>query len=89
MKRRDRRAAELHGRLLCKQVGGQQLWGRISYKGPQSRPRYFVVEYAGGEVEDGLTHRLVTTGKGYGLQAETAVPPAGVVVPEARAVPEQ
>jgi len=87
MRRRDERAAALHGRLLCKKVGGQVLWGRLNYKGPRARPRYFVVEYAGGEVEDGLTYRLVDKGKAYSLQPESAVPPAGVVVPVAHEVP--
>ena len=81
-RRRDERAAELHGRLVCKGRGRGARWGRVVYKGPLARPKYFQVQYADGAVEDGLTHRMLTVGKAYGLQPEGKQPPRGVQVPE-------
>jgi hypothetical protein len=43
-RRRDQAAAELHGRLILKEAGGETWWGRVNYKGPFARPRYFRVE---------------------------------------------
>ena len=66
-----------------------RLWGRVHYKGSLAWPRYFRVAYADGSEEDGLTYTRLTTGKGYTLKDESALPPAGVVVPTAGDVPVQ
>jgi hypothetical protein len=50
-----------------KHLGDRVLWGVVQFKGPLERPRYFKVSYSDGSEEDGLTHRLVTTGRGYRL----------------------
>lgn len=84
---RDDRAAELHGRLVTKQQGRGRKWGRVMFKGFWERPRYFLVRYADGSQEDGLTHRMITTGKAYKLQDSAAVAPLGVTVPEAGPLP--
>jgi hypothetical protein len=76
-RRRDERAAALHGRLIRKQVGHQVQWGRVNYLGSLARPRYYKVVYADGEVEEGLTHYKVTKGKGYTLVEEAVEPPPG------------
>ncbi|MGV2337244.1 MAG UNVERIFIED_CONTAM: hypothetical protein LVR18_25190 [Planctomycetaceae bacterium] len=83
-RRRDERAAALHGRLVQKHLGDRVLWGVVQFKGPLERPKYFKVSYSDGSEEDGLTHRLVTTGRGYRLQAVGVQPPAGVRLPEVR-----
>jgi hypothetical protein len=70
-------------------VGQVQKWGVVCFKGALARPRYFRVKYADGIIEDGLTHRLVTKGKGYQLQPEDAQVPAGVQVPAVDPVPVQ
>ena len=88
-RRRDQAAAELHGRLVSKVVGGETWWGRVNYRGPFARPRYFRVEYSNGQVEDGLTTYMVTKGKGYQLQPEGAQVPRRQRVPAALPVPEQ
>jgi len=88
-RRRDERAAELHGRLLVKKTPAGQLWGRVQYKGPLSRPKYFLVEYADGSSEDGLTFHKVTKGVNYTLQPEGTRPPVHLRVPAVKAVPVQ
>ena len=88
-RRRDEKAAALHGRLLRREFGGETWWGRVNYKGPTARPKYFRVEYSNGQVEDGLTTYMVTKGKGYTLQPVGAAAPRRQVVPAAREVPVQ
>jgi hypothetical protein len=89
-RRRDERAAELHGRLVTRSRGRRgALWGRVCYRGAQARPRYFRIRYADGSVEDDVTHRLVTTGKGYTLKPVGTAPPRGVEVPATEPVPVQ
>lgn len=81
-RRRDEQAAALHGRLISKRQGRQQLWGVLQYRGALARPRYFNIVYADGNVEEGVTHRLVTKGKAYTLRAADADAPAGVQLPD-------
>jgi hypothetical protein len=88
-RRRDQASAELHGRLILKEAGGETWWGRVNFKGPFARPRYFRVEYGNGQVEDGLTTYMVTKGKAYHLQPEGAKAPRRQRVPVALPVPEQ
>lgn len=87
MRRRDERAAGLHGRLITKRKGKGRVWGRVSFKGPKARPAYFKLVFADGSVEDGLSHRMVTVGKAYKLQPVGQQVPAGVRVPDAESVP--
>ena len=88
--RRDERAAQLHGRLVTRSCGRNgALWGRVCYKGALARPGYFKILFADGSVEDDVTHRRVTTGKGWTLKPEGAAPPRGVRVPKAVHVPVQ
>jgi hypothetical protein len=86
MRRRDQRAAALHGRLVKKRVGRNWLWGRVNFKGAHHRPVYFKLVFADGTVVDEVSHRMLTMGKAYSLQAEGRQAPQGVVVPEAEAV---
>jgi hypothetical protein len=86
MRRRDERAAALHGRLIIKRKGNSRLWGVASFKGVAFRPSYFKVLFADGSVEDGLSHRMVTAGKAYSLQLPERQPPAGVNVPQVEQV---
>jgi hypothetical protein len=86
-RRRDERAAALHGRLLRRTTGHRVQWGRVNYLGALARPRYFRVVYHDGESEDGLTFFMVTKGSGYALVNEGVVPPPGVQVPAAERVP--
>ena len=58
------------------------MWGIVQFKGPLARPYYFKVIYADGSVEDGLSHRMVTTGKAYKLQDVGVRPPVRVELPE-------
>jgi hypothetical protein len=88
-RRRDERAAALHGRLVVKSTPHGPLWGRVQYKGALSRPKYFKVYYADGSVEDNLTHYKVSQGVQYTLKPEGARPLAQVRVPEVGAVPVQ
>ena len=81
MRRRDERAQALHGRLITKRAGRGRVWGVVSCKGVAFRPAYFKLLFADGTVEDGLSHRMVTMGKAYKLQAEGQQPPPGVVLP--------
>jgi site-specific DNA-cytosine methylase len=86
-RRRDERAAALHGRLLRRTTGHRVQWGRVNYLGALARPRYFKVVYHDGEPEEGLTYFMVTKGRGYALVDEGVVPPPGVQVPAAELVP--
>jgi len=79
-RRRDERAAAMHGRLLRRTVGSRVQWGRVNYLGALARPRYFKVVYADGSEEQGLTFYKVTKGKGYSLVEEGVEPPPGVWV---------
>ena len=88
-RRRDERAAALHGRLVVKETPAGPLWGRVEYKGALSRPKYFSISYADGSKEQGLTHYKVSQGVKHQLQPEGAKPPARVRVPESVAVPVQ
>ena len=88
-RRRDERAAALHGQLVTRQVEGETWWGRVNYLGPLARPKYFRVEYANGQVEEGLTMYMVTKGKGYSLQPEGAAVPRRQRVPAVKPVPVQ
>jgi hypothetical protein len=85
MRRRDERAAELHGRLVRKRQGRQWVWGVVCFRGALARPQYFTVKYVGGAVEEGLTHRMLTAGKAYNLQPAGSQPPVSVKVPAAGA----
>jgi hypothetical protein len=87
MRRRDERAASLHGRLVTKAEGRARVWGRVNFKGATARPAYFKLVFADGVVEDGISHRLITAGKSYTLQAVKQRVPRGVEVPEAEQVP--
>jgi hypothetical protein len=82
-RRRDERAAALHGRYVLKRKGRGWLWGVLAFKGALARPYYFNALYADGSTEEGLSHQIVTVGKQYSLQAEGKKPPAGVKVPAA------
>ena len=53
MRRRDERAAALHGRSVLKRRGRGWLWGGLSYRGALARPHYLNVLYADGSVEEG------------------------------------
>jgi hypothetical protein len=79
-RRRDEKAAALHGRLVVKDGS---MWGRVQYKGALSRPKYVDITYGDGSVEKGLTCYRVTQGTKHKLQPEGVTPPAGVRVPEA------
>lgn len=83
-RRRDERAAALHGRYILKRQGQDGLWGVLQFKGPLARPYYFKVTYEDGSVEDGLSHRMVTMGKGYKLQGVEKLPPVRVQLPQVR-----
>ena len=83
-RRRDERAAGLHGRYVVKRQGRNGLWGVLQFKGPLARPYYFKVVYEDGSVEDGLSHRMVTAGKAYRLQDAGVRPPVRVQLPEVR-----
>jgi site-specific DNA-cytosine methylase len=85
-RRRDERAAGLHGRFITRRQGRAVVWGRVSFKGAQYRPAYFKLAFADGVVQDGLSHRMVTQGKAYSLQPEGRQPPANIQVPEAEQV---
>jgi hypothetical protein len=85
-RRRDERAAALHGRLITRRQGRGVVWGRVSYKGAHHRPAYFKLVFADGVVEDGLSHKMVTQGKAYSLQPEGKQPPGRVMVPAAEQV---
>ena len=61
----------------------------MNYLGPLARPKYFRVEYANGQVEEGLTMYMVTKGKGYSLQPEGAAVPRRQRVPAVKPVPVQ
>ena len=81
-KHRDRRAAQLHGRLLVKQVKvGRGLveprWGRVYFTSPEHRPAYFKVVYQDGSVYINVTYAQVRKL----LMPEGTVLPAGVVIP--------
>ena len=87
-RRRDERAAQLHGRLVTRSRGRRGVrWARVNFKGAHARPGYFKLCYADGTVEDGVSHRLLTTGKGYKLKPLEEVPPAKVSVPPAEQIP--
>jgi hypothetical protein len=87
MRRRDERAADLHGRLITKVKGRGRVWGRVNFKGAAARPAYFKLVFADGLVEDGVSHRMVTVGKAYKLQQVKQRVPRGVVVPGPERVP--
>jgi hypothetical protein len=86
MRRRDERAHALHGHLITKRVGRGRVWGVVSFKGVAFRPAYFKLLFADGTVDDGVSHRMVTTGKAYKLQPVGQRAPAGVRVPAPEAV---
>ena len=85
-RRRDERAADLHGRLVVSGEGFQQVWGRVVFRGAWHRPYYFMVKYGGGRAADVVTHRKLT-GVSYKLQGAAVQPPRGVYVPEAGPLP--
>jgi Integrase zinc binding domain/Integrase core domain/PHD-finger len=87
MRRRDERAAGLHGRLVTKVKGRGRVWGRVNFRGAAARPAYFKLVFADGLVEEGVSHRLITGGKAYTLQPVKQRVPRGMVVPEPEQVP--
>jgi hypothetical protein len=82
-RRRDERAAALHGCYIKKRQGKQWVWGVVVFRGALQRPQYFNVLYADGTVDQALSHRMVTQGKQYKLQKGDVQPPRGVSVPAA------
>ena len=80
-RRRDERAAALHGRYVVKRQGRDAKWGVVHFGGPGARPFYFKVPYADGSLGEGLSYRMVTAGKAYRLQGVGAQPPEGVQLP--------
>ena len=82
MRRRDEQAAALHGRLVVKKLKKGQLWGVLNFKGVAHRPQYFKAVFADGTVDDGLTHKVVTNGARYKLQAVGKRPPAKISLPD-------
>jgi hypothetical protein len=86
MRRRDEKAAALHGRLVTKRQGRSVLWGVVCYKGMHFRPAYFKLLFADGTVDDGLSHRMVAASKQYKLQPVGKAAPARVVLPAVEAV---
>jgi hypothetical protein len=87
MRRRDERAAGLHGRLVVKGKGKGRVWGRVNFRGAAARPAYFKLVFADGVVEEGVSHRVLTKGKAYTLQPVKQSAPRGVVVPKPEQVP--
>jgi hypothetical protein len=85
-RRRDDRAAALHGRLITRGEGRGVVWGRVNFKGVHHRPAYFKLVFVDGVVEDGLSHTMVTRGKAYELKPEGQRQPARVKVPAAEPV---
>jgi len=81
-KRQDQQAEALHGRLIRKPFrdadGSQrQFWGRLHYRGPLSRPNYYLAVYEDGDSE---TLRFATA-RDLLATADQQLP-AGVTIPE-------
>jgi len=81
-KHRDRRAAQLHGRLLVrrsKEGRGVEVprWGRVVFTSPEHRPAYFKVVYEDGSVYINVTYTQVKKL----LMPEGTLLPVGVVIP--------
>jgi hypothetical protein len=83
MKRRDQQAQQLHGRLIHKswaepgKSSRRWFWGRLHYRGPLSRPNYFVAVYEDSDYEimSAATARRLLKPAGTQL-------PAGISIPE-------
>ena len=81
-KRRDEKAAALHGRLILKsfrQPSSQQqrkFWGRLHFRGPLHRPHYLLAAYEDGDSET-FTAAAV---KAFLQPPDTQLPP-GVSIP--------
>jgi hypothetical protein len=81
MRKRDERAAALHGRLVVKKLTRGQLWGVLNFKGAAYRPKYFRAVFANGSIDDDLTHTVIT-GKRFKVQPVGKQPPKGVKLPD-------
>eukprot|EP00775_Hariotina_reticulata_P005403 gene5403-biopygen7207 len=83
MKRRDQQAQQLHGRLIHKswaepgKSSRRWFWGRLHYRGPLSRPNYFVAVYEDSDYEI----MSAATAKRFLKPAGTQLP-AGISIPE-------
>jgi hypothetical protein len=82
MRRRDQAAAVLDGRLVVRSFvdpstgRSRNFWGRVVFRGEQSRPRYFYVVY-----EDGDSHTASTAMLRKWLMPADTTLPAGVAIP--------